>query len=53
MPITTGVFVVLMRVLRCSIQYWVVEPGGQRYFELSKPLLSLSWPCDTRAAQAK
>ena len=22
----------------------VVEPGGQRYFELSKPLLSLSWP---------
>ncbi|WP_158630840.1 hypothetical protein [Micromonospora inaquosa] len=33
---------------------WVVEPGGQRYFEPSKPLLSLSPPWgDARAAQAK
>ncbi|WP_233585307.1 hypothetical protein, partial [Micromonospora sp. BL1] len=29
---------------------WVVEPGGQRYFEQSKPLLSLSPPWgDARA----
>ena len=26
----------------------VVEPGGQRYFELGKPLLSLSRPGDVR-----
>lgn len=33
---------------------WFVEPGGQRYFEPSKPLLSLSPPWgDARAAQAK
>jgi hypothetical protein len=32
----------------------VVEPGGQRYFELSKPLLSLSPPWgDARVTQAK
>jgi hypothetical protein len=33
---------------------WCVEPGGQRYFEPSKPLLSLS-PLmgDARTAQAK
>lgn len=32
----------------------LVEPGGQRYFEPSKPLLSLSPPWgDARAAQAK
>jgi len=30
-------------VLRCS-NWWVVELGGHRYFELSKPLLSLSPP---------
>jgi hypothetical protein len=30
----------------------VVESGGQRYFELGKPLLSLFRPCDTRPAQA-
>jgi hypothetical protein len=31
----------------------VVEPGGHRYFEQSKPLLSLSWPAATESAQAK
>ena len=32
----------------------VVEPGGHRYFELSKPLLSLSLPwVGTRVTQAK
>jgi hypothetical protein len=43
MPMTT----------RCDVPYAVlpnsrpviVEPGGQRYFEHSKPLLSLSPPC--------
>ncbi|MEV1154780.1 hypothetical protein AB0J27_05125 [Micromonospora chokoriensis] len=33
---------------------WVVEPGGQRYFEQNKSLLSLSPPWgDARAAQAR
>src|SRR3954468_8715429 len=43
MPMTTRADVEPNGVLRCSIQL-VVEPGGQRYFELSKPLLSLSPP---------
>jgi hypothetical protein len=37
-----------------SIMLFFTEPGGHRYFELSKPLLSLSPPNrGTRPAQAK
>jgi hypothetical protein len=32
---------------------WDVEPGGQRYFELCRPLLSLSLLSSARPAQAK
>jgi hypothetical protein len=39
--------------LPCSIRYLAVEPGGQRYFQPNKPLLSLSLPCGVRDCAAK
>jgi hypothetical protein len=44
MPITTRSAAAFIRVLRCSILNLVVEPGGHRYFEPSKCLLTLSPP---------
>ena len=53
-PMTTRSGRLLIPVLRCSILHLVVEPGGHRYFEPSKPLLSLSPPLATPGtAQAK
>jgi hypothetical protein len=40
MPMTTRSGTGLIRVLRCSILNLVVEPGGHRYFEPSRCLMS-------------
>ena len=48
-PMTTWLIPVLLLAALC-----MAEPGGHRYFEQSKPLLSLSsLHCGTRSAQAK